>query len=135
MQVTDRFDRIGGAKGFVAQYTVHLRGADEEFLGIFLYGLSDDFAHGRLLVQARRAARGNEDGMDVWIRAHGLESGALHRWVIDRLPRQVNRVVDRAILVQHIANLLGAGLVYGRKMQAVIRRQIGYEPDGTARKR
>src|SRR5215813_7593871 len=74
MQVTDRFDRIGGTKGFVAQYTVHLRGADEEFLGVFLYGLSDDLAHGQLLVQARRAARGNEDGMNIRISAHRLES-------------------------------------------------------------
>ena len=73
--------------------------------------------------------------MDVWICTHRLESGSLHGWVIDRLPRQVNRVVDRAILIQHVANLLCAGLVYGRKMQAVIRRQIGYDPDGTARKR
>jgi hypothetical protein len=73
--------------------------------------------------------------MNVRISTHRLKSGALHWRVIDRLPRQVNRVVDRAILVQHITNLLCAGLMYGRKVQAIIRRQIGYDSDGAARKR
>ena len=73
--------------------------------------------------------------MNVWVSAHRLESGALYRRVIHRLACQVNRVVDRAILVQYIANLLRARRVDGRKMQAIIRRQIGDDPDGAARKR